>query len=194
MRTYELVIVFDSSLEIEQIETDLKKLQDIITRDAGFVRVWERWGKRRLAYEIQRRQYGYYTLVVFDVEAELVNELDRSIRLTPAIIRHMITVVDPKRAPEVNEESVQSLGVAKPESTSETSEAGTAVQAKSEDEKKAAEKTSTKEATSEAASDDESPADKTAADSGTEVVKPESQDKTPDVASEETDKKTEDVA
>ena len=64
MRTYELIVVFDSSLEIEQIESELRKLQNLITRGEGLVRKWERWGKRRLAYEIRRRQYGYYVLVL----------------------------------------------------------------------------------------------------------------------------------
>jgi small subunit ribosomal protein S6 len=114
MRTYELIIVFDSSVEIEQIESDLKRFQEIMTRDKGLVRLWERWGKQRLAYEIRRRQYGYYTLVVFDTDPSFVAELDRLIRLTPTILRHLITVVDPVRVPEIDEESVKTLGAARP--------------------------------------------------------------------------------
>jgi small subunit ribosomal protein S6 len=114
MRTYELIIVFDSSVEIEQIESDLKRFQEIMIRENGFVRLWERWGKQRLAYEIRRRQYGYYTLVVFDTDPSLISELDRLIRLTPTILRHLITVVDPVRVPEIDEESVKTLGAARP--------------------------------------------------------------------------------
>ncbi|MBU0691283.1 30S ribosomal protein S6 [bacterium] len=114
MRTYELVLVFDSSLEIEQIETDLKRFKDIMTSESGFIRVWERWGKQRLAYEIRRRQYGYYTLVIFDTAPSVIAELERIIRLTPTILRYLITVVDPIRAPEIDEESVETLGAARP--------------------------------------------------------------------------------
>jgi len=123
MRTYELIVVFDSSLEIEQIESELRKLQNLITRGEGLVRKWERWGKRRLAYEIRRRQYGYYVLVVFDVEAALVAELNRVIRLSPTVMRHLVTVVDPPRVPEIDEESVRSLGAVVDEAADESSEA-----------------------------------------------------------------------
>lgn len=114
MRTYELIIVFDSGLEIEQIETDLKRFKEIMTSEGGFIRVWERWGKQRLAYEIRRRQYGYYTLVIFDTAPSVIAELERIIRLTPTILRYLITVVDASRAPEIDQESVETLGAARP--------------------------------------------------------------------------------
>ena len=137
MRTYELVLVFDSGLEVEQIETDLKRFKDIMTTEGGFIRVWERWGKQRLAYEIRRRQYGYYTLVIFDTAPSVINELERIIRLTPTILRHLITVVDPSRAPEIDQESVETLGAARPgklnaEETEGKSEAADVVNAESE--------------------------------------------------------------
>jgi len=111
MRTYELVLVFDPALEMEQIDQDLRKLSELITADGG-IRLWERWGKRRLAYEVAGRQYGYYVLSVFDSNPAAVAELDRAIRLNTSIIRHLITVVDAKRVPETDPESVRTLGAA----------------------------------------------------------------------------------
>jgi small subunit ribosomal protein S6 len=111
MRTYELVMVYDPALEVEQIETDLRKLNDSIAT-GGLVRRWERWGKRRLAYEIKGRQYGYYVLTVFDVEPNAMAELERSVRINPLVVRHLMTIVDPKRVPEVDHESVRTLGAA----------------------------------------------------------------------------------
>jgi small subunit ribosomal protein S6 len=111
MRTYELVLVYEPALEVEQVENDLRKLSDAITV-AGMVRKWERWGKRRLAFEIKGRQYGYYVLTVFDSEAKDMSELERSVRINPSVIRHLITAVDPKRVPEVDSESVRTLGAA----------------------------------------------------------------------------------
>ena len=109
MRTYEMVAVFDPALEVEQIEQDLRKLNDLMTA-GGTPRRWERWGKRRLAYEIDGRQYGYYVLAVFDSQGEAVAEVDRSLRLNSSVIRHLITQVDPKRVPELDSESVRTLG------------------------------------------------------------------------------------
>lgn len=116
MRTYELVVIFDPALEMEQIESDLQKLNDMMTAN-GLPRRWERWGKRRLAYELKGRQYGYYALAVFDMNNEHVGELERWVRLNSAVIRHLVTLVDPARVPEVDEEAVRTLGagVAAPE-------------------------------------------------------------------------------
>lgn len=109
MRTYEMVLVFDPSLEVEQIESDLRKWFDFITL-SGLSRRWERWGKRRLTYEIRGRQYGYYVVTVFDLDTARTAELERSVRLNTSVVRHLITIVDPKRVPEVDEDSVRNLG------------------------------------------------------------------------------------
>jgi small subunit ribosomal protein S6 len=111
MRSYELVLVFDPGLEIEVIETDLRKLNELVSAN-GMMRRWERWGKRRLAYEIRGRQYGYYVLAVFDSEPSMVAELDRIVRINATVIRHLITAVDPRRVPEVDAESIRTLGAA----------------------------------------------------------------------------------
>jgi len=111
MRTYELVLVFNPALEVEQIDLDLRKISDLLG-GAGNVRRWERWGKRRLAYEIAGNQYGYYVLSVFDAEPKTVTEVDRAVRINAAVIRHLVTQVDPKRVPEPDPESVRTLGAA----------------------------------------------------------------------------------
>jgi small subunit ribosomal protein S6 len=114
MHTYEAVMVFDPALEVEQIESDLRKLSDLMAV-GGAVRKWERWGKRRLAFEIKGRQYGYYVVAVFDSEAASVSALDRNLQIHPSIMRHLISAVEPGRAPELDAESVRTLGAA-PES------------------------------------------------------------------------------
>lgn len=111
MRTYEAVMVFDPALEVEQIENDLRKLNEQMSA-GGTVRRWERWGKRRLAYEIRGRQYGYYVLAVFDQEPAAVAEIDRNIRINASVIRHLVSVLEPGRAPEIDAESVRTLGAA----------------------------------------------------------------------------------
>ena len=67
MTTYELVLIFDPNVESEQVENDLRKISELITSSGGMFRRWERWGKRRLAYEIRHRQYGQYVLTVYDL-------------------------------------------------------------------------------------------------------------------------------
>lgn len=113
MTTYELVAIFDPNVEPEQVESDLRKIQDVVTSQGGKFRRWERWGKRRLTYEIRHRQYGHYVLAVYDLTSAGTHELDRLLHLTTSLLRQLITVVEPSRVPEVDEESVQSLGIAK---------------------------------------------------------------------------------
>lgn len=113
MNTYELVAIFDPNVEPEQVETDLRKIFDLVNSQGGKFRRWERWGKRRLAYEIRHRQYGLYVLTVYDLSGAATHELDRLLHLTTSLLRFLVTVVEPERIPEVDEESVQSLGVAK---------------------------------------------------------------------------------
>jgi small subunit ribosomal protein S6 len=115
MRTYELVLVFDPNLENEQIESELRRFQDQLAAD-GMTRRWERWGKRRLTYEIRGRQYGYYALAVFDLKAAAVAELDRQMRISPTVIRHLITELPTARIPEVDAEAVRTLGATVPPS------------------------------------------------------------------------------
>lgn len=108
-RTYELVLIFDPNLEAEQLESELRRYQDVIAAN-GETRRWERWGKRRMAYEIRGKQYGLYALAVFDLTRASVAELERLVRLNTLIMRHLLTIVDPARAPEVDAEAVRTLG------------------------------------------------------------------------------------
>lgn len=115
VKTYELVAIFDPNVEAEQIETDLRKIYDLVVGQGGKFRRWERWGKRRLTYEIKHRQYGVYVLTVYDLATSATHELDRHLHLSMSLLRHLITVVDPDRVPDVDEESIGSLGAVKQE-------------------------------------------------------------------------------
>ena len=101
-RTYECVLVLDPSLDADRTTEQLKKFQEQISGLNGEIRRWDRWGKKRLAYEIQRKQYGYYAVVTFDGESTVVKSLDRYIRLNQYILRHMIVVMEPRQVPPVD--------------------------------------------------------------------------------------------
>ena len=112
MRTYELVLVFDPGLEVEVIETDLRKLSDMISAN-GMMRRWERWGKRRLWR--MKSAAGSMAITCWRClipKPPMVAELDRTVRINSAVIRHLITMVDPKRVPEADLESIRTLGAA----------------------------------------------------------------------------------
>lgn len=89
MRKYELMFIVRSDLEQEAVDATVEKFLAIIN-NGGEVTRQEVLGKRRLAYEIQDYRDGIYVLVNFNATPEVVAELDRVIRITDEVIRHLI--------------------------------------------------------------------------------------------------------
>lgn len=89
MRKYELMYIIRSGEEQESIDALTEKFQTIIN-NGGEVVKHEVLGKRRLAYEINKQRDGIYVLVQFEATNEVITELDRQIRITDEVIRHLI--------------------------------------------------------------------------------------------------------
>ena len=89
MRRYETTYIIDSTLEPDKIEGITGRVSDIISRFKGKIIGEKRWGKRRLAYEIDKRQYGYYILVNYEAESAVVAELERFLRLNQYVLRYL---------------------------------------------------------------------------------------------------------
>ena len=96
MRKYELMVVIDSSPESDKIDRTVEKIQELLTGKGGNIISVDNWGRRRLAYEIQRRQYGHYTLFLCELDPNDIKDLNRQLRLNPMVIRHLIVNVHPK--------------------------------------------------------------------------------------------------
>ena len=89
MKTYEVMFIV-KPMEEEQTEAVIAKFENLITANGGTINKLDRWGKRRLAYEIRDIPEGYYCLAFFTGEASIVKELDRVMKITDEILRHMI--------------------------------------------------------------------------------------------------------
>jgi len=96
LRTYQTIIVIDSLLKIEEIDAVIEKVVRIINNNGGEVQNVDRWEKKRLAYEIKNRQYGYYVELLFDAPGNLVKVLERDYRLDENILRYLTIVLDNK--------------------------------------------------------------------------------------------------
>jgi len=96
LRKYETVIVIDSLLKPEEIDSIISKYERFISANGGTVESLDRWGKRRLAYEINKRQYGFYVFVRFDGPPAMIKQLDREYRLNESLLRTMIIKLDKK--------------------------------------------------------------------------------------------------
>jgi small subunit ribosomal protein S6 len=90
MRPYETMIVFDTSIDAQAIQIALDRALDTIRTNGGTPGALDRWGKRPLAYEINKRKEGYYVLVEFSGESTTVVELDRILTLSDEVIRFKI--------------------------------------------------------------------------------------------------------
>ncbi len=92
MRNYELLIVTQPDLE-EAALTDVNtKIESWITEAGGKVEKTDNWGKRRLAYEIDKQREGIYVLFKYTVPPEFTTELERRLRFLEPVIRHMVTI------------------------------------------------------------------------------------------------------
>lgn len=95
MKNYELIYVLRPNLDDEAKTAVLDKVKAII-ETSGEVEKVDVWGVRKLAYEIQKLNEGFYVLVNFKAATELPKELDRNLKISDAVIRHMIVNLDEK--------------------------------------------------------------------------------------------------
>lgn len=90
MTNYELMFIIDPTLEDEKKEATVETVKGIIEAD-GTVGEVDVWGLRKLAYPIQKKKNeGYYVVVTFQASPELPKELDRRLRISEVVMRHLI--------------------------------------------------------------------------------------------------------
>jgi small subunit ribosomal protein S6 len=93
LRQYETTFVVDAHLSNEQIESTIDKFTKFIEKNGVKIKNVDRWGKRRLAYEINKKQYGYYVYVRFEAEGTFIKTLERHYKLDEAILRYLTVLV-----------------------------------------------------------------------------------------------------
>ncbi len=96
MKTYQTIVVIDSLLKSEEIDAIIEKILRIVNNNGGKVTNVNRWEKKRLAYEIKKRQYGYYVEIDFEAPGNLVKILERDYRLDENILRYVTVHLDKK--------------------------------------------------------------------------------------------------
>ena len=89
MEKYEVMFIIDPILEDENKNAVVERVQEIINAD-GEVSNVDTWGMRKLAYPIQKKNEGYYVVVDFTASPELPKELDRRLKISDDVMRHII--------------------------------------------------------------------------------------------------------
>ncbi len=92
MRRYENVFIAHADLSDDDMGEKIKRYGTIITDGKGIVVRIEKWGKKKLAYEIEKQSRGYYILIDFVAPSATVSELERNLRIDDKILKFMTVV------------------------------------------------------------------------------------------------------
>ena len=84
---YELMVILSPEIDERTVAPSLDKFLKVITNDGGTIDKVDIWGKRRLAYEIQKKTEGIYAVVNFTANSDATVELDRQLKLSEAVLR-----------------------------------------------------------------------------------------------------------
>lgn len=96
VRHYEVMVILDSDLEERAVAPALENFSKVITTGGGAVNKLDVWGRRRFAYEINKKHEGIYAVLDLNCEPAAVAELDRQLRLNEQVVRTKVLRLDTK--------------------------------------------------------------------------------------------------
>ena len=91
MIDYEILLMLDPELPGERQEEIVKRTRDLVEKGGGTWAGQDAWGRRKLAYEIDKKGEGVYHLLTFSVEAETLDEISRVLKIDDTVMRHLAT-------------------------------------------------------------------------------------------------------
>ena len=91
MTTYEILLMLDPELAEEHQDDLIARVRQLVETSGGTWRSHDAWGRRRLAYEIEKKQEGVYHLLVFEASGETLDEITRVLKIDDAVMRHLAT-------------------------------------------------------------------------------------------------------
>ena len=89
MNAYEIMLMLDPELAEERQNEILARTRELVERGGGVWQGHEPWGRRKLAYEIDKKSEAFYHLLLFDAEPAALDEVTRVLRITDGAMRHM---------------------------------------------------------------------------------------------------------
>lgn len=96
MRIYEVIFILKPELPEEEIDQVIELVKNTITSDGGTIDKVDKWGKRKLAYRVQRNTEGYYVLIQYSLEgkAAVAKEVERRLRVSDPVIKFLTVRID----------------------------------------------------------------------------------------------------
>jgi len=92
-RKYEVIYLINTVLGEEGVNAVVEKIKNLVETSATLEKV-DVWGRRRLAYEIEKQKEGFYVLMQFTAEAEFPHELERILKITDGVMRFLVVRLD----------------------------------------------------------------------------------------------------
>ncbi len=99
MNMYETTIILDPVLDQQKIDAIIKKYEEIITSEGEIVEL-QKWGKKRLAYAINKKPTGFYVHYIYKAAAHIPAMIDKEVNLSTSIMRLLTIVIDKKQLKE----------------------------------------------------------------------------------------------
>ncbi|MBD3216645.1 MAG: 30S ribosomal protein S6 [candidate division Zixibacteria bacterium] len=118
VKFYETGLIFVPQLDESEFDNEIKKVTDIIESNSGNIEKVDRWGIRRLAYEIKKKTQGYYTFIYYTSPTEVPGKIETMLRINENCLRFMTIVPDYKpefEKPEKSEREERPAPQAAPE-------------------------------------------------------------------------------
>ena len=106
MRRYETIVIIDPDLSAEKQEPVLKRVKDVIGQQSGYLAFIDDWGTRKLAYEIKKKERGYYVRFDFCGTGAVIDEIERFFRIDDRVLKYMTVLLDKKADIEKIKEEV----------------------------------------------------------------------------------------
>jgi len=90
LKDYELAVIFDASLEEEKINQEIEKQTTLLEKGKCEIIKIDKWGVKRLAYQIKKQDNGFYVIIYFKGSSEVISEIDHVNRINDLVLRHMV--------------------------------------------------------------------------------------------------------
>lgn len=116
MRKYEIAVVLHPDLEID-LEGTLEKIEAILTKNGGKISKKDNWGKRKLAYKINKQDWGIYVFYQVDTEPGQVAKINQTLRITEEVMRYLIVSLENLRYLNQPAKVTKTKAVSKPKET-----------------------------------------------------------------------------
>lgn len=108
---YESAILINAALEDNQIENVINRVKEFITTNGGQIRDFENWGRKRLAYPVEKSKIGYYAIFRFDAPGSIVSKLERFYNLDEHILRYLTIKLSKEALEQIETNKTQSVSL-----------------------------------------------------------------------------------